>query len=127
EITFGQFFSLWIYSFFIFGPLQELGNIINIYRETEVSLKNLEDILNAPKEPKPENPVALSGINTLEFNEVSFKHQSATTLALDGISFDVKVGETIAFVGPSGSGKTTLVKLLVGLYRPQTGGILYND
>src|SRR5881296_3241930 len=60
-ITVGQFFSLFIYSFFIFGPLQELGNIINVYRETEVSLKNLEDILNAPKEPKPENPVALSG------------------------------------------------------------------
>ncbi len=39
-ITVGQFFSLFIYSFFIFGPLQELGNIINIYREAEVSLKN---------------------------------------------------------------------------------------
>jgi ABC-type multidrug transport system fused ATPase/permease subunit len=38
---------------------------------------------------------------------------------LNNISFDVKNGETIAFVGPSGSGKSTLVKLLVGLYRPQ--------
>ncbi|HZG26169.1 MAG TPA: ATP-binding cassette domain-containing protein, partial [Chitinophagaceae bacterium] len=44
----------------------------------------------------------------------------------DGISFDVKRGHTIAFVGPSGSGKTTLVKLLVGLYRPNEGEILYN-
>ena len=41
DITVGQFFSLWIYSFFIFGPLQELGNIINIYRETEASLQRL--------------------------------------------------------------------------------------
>ncbi len=49
-ITVGQFFSLFIYSFFIFGPLQELGNIINIYRETEVSLKNFQDILLIPKE-----------------------------------------------------------------------------
>ncbi|HTP79732.1 MAG TPA: ABC transporter ATP-binding protein, partial [Bacteroidota bacterium] len=48
EITMGQFFSLWIYSFFIFGPLQELGSVINIYREAEVSLKNFADILNMP-------------------------------------------------------------------------------
>jgi ATP-binding cassette subfamily B protein len=127
EITFGQFFSLWIYSFFIFGPLQELGNIINIYRETEVSLKNFEDILNTPREPKPDHPVKIAGIQTLQFDNVEFKHQSATTLALDGISFDARLGETIAFVGPSGSGKTTLVKLLVGLYRPRAGRILYND
>src|SRR5882672_9260904 len=52
-ITVGQFFSLWIYSFFIFGPLQELGNIINIYRETEASLNVFEKILGMPKEPKP--------------------------------------------------------------------------
>ena len=52
EISFGQFFSLWIYSFFIFGPLQELGNIINMYREAEVSLKNFEDILRTPIEAK---------------------------------------------------------------------------
>src|SRR4026209_2115097 len=40
QISVGQFFSLWIYWFFIFGPLQELGNVINVYRETEVSLRN---------------------------------------------------------------------------------------
>lgn len=127
EITFGQFFSLWIYSFFIFGPLQELGNIINIYRETEVSLNNFEKILNTPKEPRPADPVTLPGIKTLEFDGVSFKHQSAAGLALENISFQVRLGETVAFVGPSGAGKTTLVKLLVGLYPPQSGRILYND
>lgn len=126
EISFGQFFSLWIYSFFIFGPLQELGNVINIYRETEVSLKNFEDILNAPKEPKPLDPVKVTNIETLEFAEVGFRHQSATKHALENISFKVELGSTIAFVGPSGSGKTTLVKLLIGLYRPQSGQILYN-
>jgi ATP-binding cassette, subfamily B, bacterial len=126
EITVGQFFALWIYSFFIFGPLQEIGNVINVYREAEVSLKNFEDILKTPKEPKPINPVVLTDIATLEFEEVGFKHRSASTRALNGISFRVRRGETVAFVGPSGSGKTTLVKLLVGLYRPQSGKILYD-
>ncbi len=126
EITFGQFFSLWIYSFFIFGPLQELGNIINIYREAEVSLYNFATIMNTPKEPKPVNPVRLESIRTLAFSNVSFRHLTATGNALTNISFDTRLGETVAFVGPSGSGKTTLVKLLVGLYRPQEGKILYN-
>jgi ATP-binding cassette subfamily B protein len=45
---------------------------------------------------------------------------------LQDISFTVGRGDTVAFVGPSGSGKTTLVKLLVGLYAPQEGRILYN-
>jgi ATP-binding cassette subfamily B protein len=125
-ITVGQFFSLFIYSFFIFGPLQELGNVINIYREAEVSLNNFEDILKMPKEPRPATPVRLDGINKLEFHEVSFKHQSASINALNAISFRASLGETLAFVGPSGSGKTTLVKLLVGLYRPLSGSILYN-
>ncbi len=126
QISVGQFFSLWIYSFFIFGPLQQLGDIINIYREAEVSLNNFETILNTPKEPKAVSPVSIKNVQTLAFNKVTFQHQSSNTAALNSISFKTKIGETIAFVGPSGSGKTTLVKLLVGLYRPQSGKILYN-
>src|SRR5215471_7407970 len=126
QITVGQFFSLFIYSFFIFGPLQELGNVINVYRETEVSLNNFETILNLPPEPRPQHPVTVDFLDQLRFDRVSFQHQSASSPALREISFDVSRGETIAFVGPSGAGKTTLVKLLVGLYRPQSGHIYYN-
>jgi ATP-binding cassette, subfamily B, bacterial len=127
KITVGEFFSLFIYSFFIFGPLQEMGNIINIYREAEVSLNNFDEIMKMEKEPSPENPVQLGDVNRLEFNKVSFKHQSASTNAITDISFKTGLGETISFVGPSGSGKTTLVKMLVGLYRPLNGEILYNN
>jgi ATP-binding cassette subfamily B protein len=126
DITVGQFFSLWIYSFFIFGPLQELGNIINIYRETEASLHIFEGILQMPKEPKPVSPLPLDDLRTLDFDRVTFQHRSATSPAVSDITFGVRRGETIAFVGPSGAGKTTLVKLLVGLYPPGSGRILYN-
>jgi ATP-binding cassette subfamily B protein len=127
KITVGEFFSLFIYSFFIFGPLQELGNIINIYRETEISLNNFKAIIETPVEVKPANPIKLDTLRSLEFNDVSFKHASSTTDALSEVSFKVMKGETIAFVGPSGSGKTTLVKLLVGLYTPKQGTIFYNE
>lgn len=126
RITVGEFFSLFIYSFAIFGPLQELGNIINIYRETEASLANFQQILDTPRDVKPAHPLPVGTLETLAFEAVHFKHLTAETPALDGISFRARVGETIAFVGPSGSGKTTLVKLLVGLYRPLSGQIRYN-
>jgi ATP-binding cassette subfamily B protein len=126
EITIGQFFSLMIYSFFIFTPLQELGNVINIYRETEVSLQNFQQILDTPRDPRPVAPEPVDELMTLQFEQVSFQHHSSTALALDEIGFSAARGDTIAFVGPSGAGKSTLVKLLVGLYPPKTGEILYN-
>jgi ATP-binding cassette, subfamily B, bacterial len=126
EISVGQMFSLMFYSFFIFGPLQELGNVINTYREAEVSLANFEKIMNTPREPKPADPVRIEKVNALEFKNVSFQHQTSNSKAIHDINFEVKAGETIAFVGPSGSGKTTLVKLLVGLYQPKEGEIFYN-
>ncbi len=118
--------TMQFFSFFIFGPLQEIGNIILSYREAEASIGNYHQLMIKQPESTPENPVHLGSIETLEFKEVGFKHLTAKQKAIDGISFSVNRGETIAFVGPSGSGKTTLMKLLVGLYRPQEGKVLYN-
>ena len=125
-LSVGQLISLQFYSFFIFGPLQEIGNIILSYREAEASLNNFQNLMNKKVEPKPENPKHIGAIEHLQYINVGFKHQTAQFKALDDISFSVSLGETIAFVGPSGSGKSTLVKLLVGLYRPQEGKIVYN-
>ena len=127
HISLGEFFSFFIYSFSIFGPLQELGTIIGTYRETQISLGNFQQILDTPRDVKPAHPQPVERIETLAFDHVTFKHLTAPQPALDGISFGAKLGETIAFVGPSGSGKTTLVKLLVGLYPPLSGQIRYND
>jgi ATP-binding cassette subfamily B protein len=118
--------TMQIYSFFVFGPLQEIGNIILTYREAQASLENFDQLMKKEPEQQPANPKHLGDIQTLEFAQVAFKHPTANQRAIDDISFKVKTGETIAFVGPSGSGKTTLMKLLVGLYRPQEGKILYN-
>jgi ATP-binding cassette, subfamily B, bacterial len=126
RITVGQFFSLWIYSFFIFGPLQQLGDVIGIYRETEASLDNFAAIMATPREPRPDQPVVVEDLSSLAFAEVSFTHQTASAPALVEVTFEAQRGDTVAFVGPSGSGKTTLVKLIVGLYRVQSGRVLYD-
>jgi ATP-binding cassette subfamily B protein len=122
----GEIVTMQIFSFFVFGPLQEIGNIILSYREAQASLENFQTLMVKEPEAKPANPSHLGEIKTLEFNHVGFKHRTAQQRAIENISFTVRKGETIAFVGPSGSGKTTLMKLLVGLYRPQVGKILYN-
>jgi ATP-binding cassette subfamily B protein len=126
SLTAGDYFMFLFYSFFLFNPLQELGTVIQNWRDAQVSLANFEGIMSTPIDPKPEKPVLVERISKLTFDNVTFKHLTANRNALNHISFETGVGDTIAFVGPSGSGKTTLVKLLVGLYQPLEGDILYN-
>lgn len=122
----GQLVTMQVFSFFVFGPLQEIGNIILSYREAEASLNNFDTLMKKAPEVEAANPRHLGEIETLAFETVGFKHKTASQKAINNISFTAHSGETIAFVGPSGSGKSTLMKLLVGLYRPQQGRILYN-
>jgi ATP-binding cassette subfamily B protein len=127
EMDAGQLVTMQIFSFFVFGPLQEIGNILLSYREAEASLHNFDTLMKKSPEAQPVNPMPLDQIKHLAFENVEFQHRSASHKAIENISFEVQSGETIAFVGPSGSGKSTLMKLLVGLYRPQKGKILYNE
>jgi ATP-binding cassette subfamily B protein len=126
-LTTGELITMQFISTSIFGPLQDLGNIILQYREVEASLSNFDTLMHKPIEERPENPVEIGELQNLRFENVVFHHKTAAHNAIDGISFNVKTGETIAFVGPSGSGKSTLVKLLVGLYKPVSGTIYFNN
>lgn len=123
----GQLISMQFISTSIFGPLQDVGNIIIFYREAEASLQTFDILMSKPVEQRPPEPVALNELNDMRFEEVIFRHATAAENAMDGISFSVQTGDTIAFVGPSGSGKSTLVKLLVGLYKPLEGAIYFNN
>jgi ATP-binding cassette subfamily B protein len=123
----GELIAMQFISTAIFGPLQELGNMILLYREVSTSLMIFDTLMNKPVEERPENPVEIGELSSLRFENVVFRHKTARYNAIDDISFSVKMGQTIAFAGPSGSGKSTLVKLLVGLYTPVSGKIYFND
>ena len=123
----GELIAMQFISTAIFAPLQELGNIILLYRETESSLQNFDELMQKPIEQKPKGAITVGPLKKLQFDNIIFKHKTASVNSLDGLSFEVNQGETIAFVGPSGAGKSTLVKLLVGLYQPTQGEICFND
>ncbi len=126
DITLGQFFSLYIYSFFIFNPLSELGNLATQYQEAMASNQQLEELFSTPPAPKPTDPAEIDEVKMIEFKNLQFSYDVEGKETLKNINLTIKDGETIAFVGPSGSGKSTLVKLLVGLYAPTKGQLLFN-
>lgn len=122
----GELIAMQFISTAIFTPLQDLGNMIILYREADASLKTFDKLMNRPIEQRPENSVEVGDLQNLEFCNVIFRHKTAGYNAIDDLSFSIQSGQTIAFVGPSGSGKSTLVKLLVGLYLPVAGEICFN-
>ncbi|MGB0757402.1 MAG: ABC transporter ATP-binding protein [Patescibacteria group bacterium] len=126
-ITLGEFFSLLFYSFFIFNPLQQLGEVAKGYRESQASMQRLQEILKKEKEEKPLNADNIETLQSVVFKDVGLQYQSHEDPSVSGLSLEIAAGQTVAFVGPSGAGKSTIIKLLVGLYKPTTGTLKFND
>lgn len=126
QITVGEFLSLMMYSFFVLGPLNELGNVITKAQEASASLKNYQEIIARQPEVVNEGGQQIEVVNGIAFKDVSYRYGSGRDDALSKIDFEIGSGQSVAFVGPSGAGKSTLVKLLLGLYRPTKGQIKVN-
>jgi ATP-binding cassette subfamily B protein len=126
NISLGQFFTLFIYSFAIFTPLALFGQVVAKYQETSASMSRLDEILKQEPEKKPDQAIVLDDLKEISFQDVSFKYNSSELETIKNLNVVIKSGENVAFVGPSGSGKTTLIKLIVGLYQPASGELKFN-
>lgn len=129
NISIGEFFTLWIYSFFVFGPLAMLGVLATSYQEAKASLGQLEQVLALKPVPVLSNAKDLGDIKKIEYKDVSLRYGDGSSdykEAISKINISIHSGETVAFVGPSGSGKSSMIKLLAGLYDPTDGQIIIN-
>jgi ATP-binding cassette, subfamily B, bacterial len=110
-----------------FAPLSTLVSTALQMQMLGSYFERIDDVLDTP----PEQPRGaalgrprLAGRITLD--RVSFRYNPAAPLVVNDVSLDIAAGSFVALVGPSGAGKSTLAHLLVGLYRPTTGRILYD-
>ncbi|PRT15279.1 peptidase domain-containing ABC transporter [Bacillus wiedmannii] len=139
-------FLLWIGGYFVLNNNMTIGTLIafnsmavsfvtpiisisssytNIIYLTSYMQRLMDVIKSKPEQTTYEIEPKLNGKITLE--NVSFSYDSFSDPILKDISFTFEKGEKIAIVGPSGSGKSTLAKIILGLYIPTNGSVLYDD
>ncbi len=124
KISIGEFFSLLFYSFLLFNPLYRLPEVARYVQEARASSETLQQIFNLEKERHTEQGKHIEKISAIECKDITFSYDDVN--AIKEISRKLEPGETIAFVGPSGSWKSTILKLLAGLYEPNTWEVLIN-
>jgi ATP-binding cassette subfamily B protein len=124
SITTGEFLTLFLYSQSVFNPLYDLGVIVARQQEVRATMDTVGAMLEVPTEARLATTAHVAPLSQISFENVSLHHGDVA--ALDGVDLVIRSGETVAFVGPSGAGKTSVVKLLIGLYPPSVGRVLWN-
>ncbi len=126
-MTPGQLVQFLIYAILVAGAVGALSEIWGELQRAAGATERLIELLETEDTVKdPAKPVALPkpAKGAIAFEDVSFYYPSRPEhAALNGVSVDIKAGETVALVGPSGAGKSTIIQLLLRFYDPETGHI----
>lgn len=127
NMTAGRLGQFVLYALFAAGALAELSEVWGEITQAAGAAERLSEMMaTIPEIRSPEKPVPLPQppLGTVAFENVTFSYPTRRDeKALDGVSFNVKPGETIALVGPSGSGKSTIFNLLLRFYDPSAGRV----
>ena len=105
-------------------PLIGLVRKMTTFLRASILLERLDDVLRTEPERTDGKEVTLRG--GVEVIELGFSYSPASAPVLEDVSLTISPGEFVAIVGASGSGKSTLGLLLLGLYEPDEGGVLYD-
>lgn len=127
DLSIGQMLAVFSYLWFMIGPVEQLLNLQYALYGANGAMQRLNQLLACKDEtdwPARSNPFGSREGVTLEVRNLQFAYRDEPVLR--GMTFRIAAGEKVALVGVSGGGKSTLVQLLLGLYRPAAGEILYN-
>lgn len=109
----------------VFDPIKRLTHITAKAQRMMMATESVFKLIDSPKEVSRSSRDLKFGPNSeIEFRNVCFSFPDTQANALDGISFKVKAGQTVAFVGRSGAGKTTLMNLIPRFIEPTSGSVL---
>ena len=127
SLTVGTLFAFLMFLNMLLWPVRQMGRTLTELGKSVVALNRIGEILSVPVESDPEKPItpAEPSAGRIEVRDLVFRYGEEES-ELNGISFTVEPGETLAIVGPSGSGKSTLMSLLLRLYDYQSGSIRFD-
>jgi len=125
-ITFGTLVAFIEYVQKFFGPIRELGGYYSVMQSAMASAERLFQVIDEPPEPDGGRlQAAAPARGEIEFRDVKFAYAAGSPV-LRGLSLHVRPGERVALVGSTGAGKTTIGRMLLRLYPPTAGAILFD-
>lgn len=128
DLSIGQMFAIFSYLWVMLSPIQELLSIQFSWYGASAALKRVNALLHIGEEPKIQSDIDPFNVNTateITINNLNFSYNDEVRV-LNDLSLTIRPGEKVALVGASGGGKSTLIQLLLGLYQPTNGEILFN-
>ena len=122
-MTYGAFLSFLTYSFQIFEPFKMLAQIFTDLKSAQASAERVFQILYEEDEILEEKESDFNFEGNIKFENVSFHYFDDDKLILKDFNFEIKKGQSVAFIGSTGSGKSTIVNLICKFYDPTSGDI----
>lgn len=128
NLTLGMFFAFQSYAMQFSSRISGLIGAFFTFRMLGLHLERLADIVHADPEPGLDGASVLSKPmnGDLEVRNLRFRYGQFDPWVIDKATFEIKAGDSVAIIGPSGGGKSTLLKILIGLYTPTEGQVLFD-